>query len=142
MAIRKLRRNERLSAADLKQLDALLFESGDISYRRAFALAYGPQPNLPAFLRSLVGMDRAAAKLAFSRFLLVSKYNPSQIQFVNTIIDYLTLHGTISVQPLNESRYADISPLGIDGFFYKPDADAIVGILAAFGTTEQSQWAS
>ena len=136
--IRRLRTNQPLTAADLRQLDAMLFESAELGDRRTFEAAYGRQPDLPTFVRSIVGMDPAAARAAFGRFLLASTYGATQIQFVNTIIDYLTLHGTIDVKRLYESPFRDMNPAGVDGLFSKPDADAIVQILAGLSPQDQA----
>jgi type I restriction enzyme R subunit len=128
----KLRNNERLSAADLDELEKMLFEASDLGDRRKFAAAYGDQPNLAAFIRSLIGLDREAAKNAFSKFLTGSQYNAQQIQFVNYIIDYLTEHGQMPVSRLYEAPYTDINPMSLDGLFSNADANLITQILASF----------
>ena len=56
--LRKLRRNQPLTATDLQELDALLHEAGDIARARAL------YASLPMFIRSLVGLDREAAAAA------------------------------------------------------------------------------
>lgn len=45
---------------------------------------------LGLFVRSMVGLDREAAKRAFEGFLNGRTLTASQIQFVNLVIDYWT----------------------------------------------------
>ena len=111
------------------ELERLLFEASELGDRTRFAEAYGQQPNLPGFVRSLIGMNRDAAKKAFAQFLSGSQYNAQQIQFVNYIIENLTQHGTMPVSRLYESPYTEIDPLGLDGLFNPNDATLITQIL-------------
>lgn len=72
------------------------------------------------FVRSLIGLDRAAAKEAFAGFLSGKVLTANQIEFVNLIIEHLTERGAMEVRLLYESPYTDFNPLGVDGLF-KPD---------------------
>lgn len=99
VTIRKLRMNKPLTAADLEELERMLSESGigraeDIS--RAKAEAHG----LGLFVRSLVGMDREAAKQALARFLSEKTFRANQIEFVNLIVNHLTEHGLMEAARL------------------------------------------
>jgi hypothetical protein len=57
------------------------------------------------------------------------KFNSSQIQFINLIIDYLSENGAIEPSKLYEAPYTDFNTSGLDGVFQDSDADRIVGIL-------------
>ena len=81
-------------------------------------------------IRSLVGLDRAAAKELFVRFLDGSRYSSQQIRFVEMIIDRLTASGEIEPGQLYEPPFTGIHYEGLDGAFGDADADAIVGTLA------------
>ena len=70
---------------------------------------------LGLFVRSLVGLDREAAKQAFAGFLAGTTLNANQIEFVNLIVDHLTEHGVMGAAPLYESPFTDITPRGPDG---------------------------
>ncbi len=74
-------------------------------------------------------MDREAAKKAFSEYLNEHKFNSSQIQFINLIIDYLSQNGVIEPSKLYEAPYTDFNTSGLDGVFQDSDADRIVRIL-------------
>ena len=81
------------------------------------------------FIRSLVGLDREAAKLAFGDFLTGSKLSANQIEFINLIIDHLTHHGTMSASLLYESPFTDINAQGPEGVFSSVQVDALVAVL-------------
>ena len=112
VAIHKLRMNRALTAADLAELERMLGESGspeDIS--RAKETSHG----LGLFVRSLVGLDREAAKTALGGFLAEKSLTANQIEFVNLIVNHLTEHGVMEAALLYESPFTDLTPRGPDG---------------------------
>ena len=89
VVIAKLRMNKPLTASDLAELERLLGESGtggpdDI--HRAADEAQG----LGLFVRSLVGMDRSAAKNALAGFIGGKTFTANQLEFINLVVDHLT----------------------------------------------------
>ena len=48
----------------------MLFESGEVGSREEFDACFGEQERLGLFIRKLVGLDREAAKKAFSMDVL------------------------------------------------------------------------
>ena len=68
--------------------------------QKQFVQIYGPQQNLAAFIRTLVGLDRAKAKERFAQFLDGQTYTADQIRFVNYIINHLAANGTIAPELL------------------------------------------
>ena len=50
---------------------------------------------LPRFVRALVGLDREAAKRAFSQFLDGRRLAADQLEFVDLVIDHLTARGVM-----------------------------------------------
>src|SRR5690606_6420822 len=102
VAVAKLRMNRPLTSSDLAELERLLAESGagapeDI--QRAAEDAHG----LGLLVRSLVGMDRAAAKEALAKFTNARTLTANQLEFVNLIVDHLTEHGVVEAARLYES---------------------------------------
>lgn len=89
---------------------------------------FGEQ-SMPRFIRSLVGLDRTAAKALFAGFLDGSRYNSQQIRFVEMIIDRLTASGEIEPGQLYEAPFTSIHQHGLDGAFGDVDADAIVRLV-------------
>jgi type I restriction enzyme R subunit len=84
---------------------------------------------LGLFVRSLVGMDREAAKRAFDRFLSGKTLTANQIQFVNLIVEFLTQSGWMHVGQLYDSPFTDYSPRGIDGMFSADQVAQLLGVL-------------
>jgi type I restriction enzyme, R subunit len=83
--IHKLRWNEPLGEQDLDALEQMLVAAGagtkdDISKVRSGS-------RLGLFVRSMVGLDREAAKRAFDGFLAGKTFTANQIQFVNLVVD-------------------------------------------------------
>ena len=90
---------------------------------------------LGLFIRSLVGMDREAAKQAFGVFLTGRTPSANQIEFVNLIVDHLTEHGVMDPARLYESPFTDINPRGPEGVFTEPQVDELVTVLKAIRQT-------
>ena len=128
VAVAKLKRNIPLTDADLTALEEMLFNSEVIEDREIFAEVYGQNISLKLFIRKLVGLDRNAAKELFSKYLN-SKFNTSQIRFVENIIDYLTQNGVMSPELLYEPPFTDLHTEGLDGIFADKEADNIIEIL-------------
>jgi type I restriction enzyme R subunit len=84
---------------------------------------------LGLFIRSLVGLDRAAAKEAFADYLDGERFSAEQIRIVNMIINELTKNGVVEPRRLYESPYTDYAPTGIDVVFPREDVEVIVDTL-------------
>ena len=84
---------------------------------------------LGLFVRSLVGLDRAAAKKAFAGFVDGKSLNANQLEFVDLVINHLTDRGVVKVEALYSSPYTDVSPQGPDGLFKPQEVDQLVDIL-------------
>jgi len=128
MAIRKLRANKALTAADIAELQRILAESGagapeDI--QRATEESCG----LGLFVRSLVGLDRQAAKEAMAGFPHGKSLGANQIEFVNLIVDHLTEHGVMDAAKLYESPFTDLASHGPDGLFNPVQLDELLAAI-------------
>lgn len=128
IAINKLRMNEPLTKGDLKELERILAESG-IGKTEAIERAKTESNGLGLFVRSLVGLDRSAAKAAFAAFTDGKTLTANQLEFVSLVIDHLTDRGVVSVESLYTSPYTDVSPQGPDGLFKPKEVDQLVDIL-------------
>lgn len=129
IAVNKLKHNVPVTPTDIKELERLLFKSGELGDREDFEKSFGVQEQLGEFIRRLVGLDREAAKRAFGEYLNDSTFNANQIRFVNQIINYLTQNGVMDAARLYESPYTDYNSEGLDGVFKDVQANGIVGIL-------------
>lgn len=125
IALQKLRRNKQLTPDDLDSLAEMLLASGgdqqvDIAWVTERVGALGP------FIRSLVGLDRAAATEAFAAYLDQTKFSVEQVRFVSLIVDELTANGAMEPARLFESPYTDHGHVDV---IFPKDIDVIVDIL-------------
>jgi type I restriction enzyme R subunit len=128
LTVYKLRLNEPLTAIDLAELERMLSESG-IGTAEDLEKAKADCDGLGLFVRSLVGLDREAAKKALGGFIAGKTLRANQIEFPNLIIDHLTEHGAMEARLLYDSPYTDFSARGVDGVFESGDVDELVSIL-------------
>ena len=128
ITIHKLRTNEPLTASDLCELERILTENG-IGTAADVAKAKAENHGLGIFVRSLVGMDREAAKGALDSFVSTQALTANQIEFLDEIVNHLTEHGIMDAGRLYESPYTDFNPLGVDGVFQPAQVEQIISIL-------------
>ncbi len=129
-AIQKLRFNEALTQGDVQELEKMLLDAGTGTtedLNRAKQESY----RLGLFLRSVVGLDREAAKRSFDGFLIGKTPTANQIEFVNLMIDHLTQRGWMEPSALYESPFTDISPRGVEGLFPSKEVEQLIGVLAS-----------
>ena len=86
-------------------------------------------------MRSLVGLDREAAKEALAGFLAGKTLGANQIEFVNLIVDHLTEHGVMDAALLYESPFTDLTPRGPDGLFSSKEVDELITVLTTVNAT-------
>lgn len=128
ITILKLRRNEQLTTQDLSELERILLEqdvASDADLQRVRT-----EGGLGLFIRSLVGLDREAAKQAFAKFIAERTLNADQIEFIDLIINYLMEEGVMDARLLYESPFTDIDDQGVSGLFSIIDVTALVQLLA------------
>mgnify|MGYP006296725663 CR=1 FL=1 len=119
LVIHRLRSNQPLTDSDLQGLEKTLVEIGEDDGPTLLSnlLARSGAPSLPWFVRSLVGLDRAAAQEAFSQLLNDRSLTAPQIRFVELIIDQLTARGVMSADALYEPPFTHLHAGGPDALF-------------------------
>ncbi|MDE0853158.1 MAG: DEAD/DEAH box helicase family protein [Nevskia sp.] len=135
LVIAKLRFNRPLTPTDLSELERFVYESEVVGGREQFVQGFGADRPLTLFIRSLVGLDRNAAKEAFGQFLDANRYSSQQIRFVEMIIERLTQKGVVEPAQLYEPPFTAIHHLGVDGAFADADAQKLVDVLNDFKKT-------
>lgn len=83
---------------------------------------------LRLFVRSLVGLERDAAKAAFSDFMAGKNMNGNQIEFINPIVDHLKESGAMDPRRLYDSPFTDFDDQGVSGVFPQADVQHIVKV--------------
>jgi type I restriction enzyme R subunit len=128
LTIRKLRMDHALTATDLAELERMLLEAGIASadeLRRAMEESHG----LGLFIRSLVGLDREAAKRALAGFMDGKALSANQVEFLNLVADHLTQRGYMPVERLYDSPFTDLNPQGVEGVFSPEQTDELIQVL-------------
>ncbi|WP_419854638.1 DEAD/DEAH box helicase family protein [Candidatus Poriferisodalis sp.] len=132
--VAKVRSGETLTLVDMEALQRVLVGAG-IGDTDTFAEASKRAGSFGLFIRSLVGLDRAAAMRAFSKFLDDKRYSANQIRFVEMVIDYLTDNGTIDPGRIYDSPFISVAPQGPELLYSPSDADEFFEIVKHFHNT-------
>ena len=119
LVIRRLRSNQPLTETDLQGLEKTLAEIGEDEGKDLLSglMTRSGAPSLAHFVRSLVGLDRAAAQSAFSSFLSDRSLTPPQIRFVEMIIEQLAVKGVVEAAALYEAPFINLHSGGPDELF-------------------------
>lgn len=133
-AIRKLRTNRPLTPEDLASLERLLVDGG-VGAAAEIDQARAESTGLGVFARSLVGMERAAAKEAMAGFMAGKTLSANQIEFIDLIVNHLTEHGILEPALLYESPFTDVTPRGPDGLFPAGQLEELIAALSAVRAT-------
>jgi type I restriction enzyme R subunit len=123
--VAKVRSGEPLTKADIAELQRILVAAG-IGDNSTFDQAVKKAGSFGKFIRSLVGLDRAAAKEVFAEFIDDKRYSKNQIQFVTLIIDELTERGVVEIARVYEAPYIALAPEGPETMFVEADLDRIL----------------
>ena len=103
--ITKLKKNEPMTAADLKVLEEILWS--ELGTREEYDAEYQGKP-LGEFVREIVGLDMNAAKEAFAEFLDDTSLDSNQIYFVNQIVEYIVHNGLMKdLSVLQDAPFTD-----------------------------------
>ena len=119
IVIHRPRTNQPLTATDLQGLEQTLVEIGEDDGETLLSglLARNDAPSLAHFVRSMVGMDRAAAQEVFSEYLSNRTLTPPQIRFIEMVIDQLTARGVMEPSALYEAPFSSVHADGPEALF-------------------------
>jgi type I restriction enzyme R subunit len=119
IVIHRLRSNEPLTETDLNGLEKTLVEIGNEEGKALLTglLERNNAPSLAYFVRSLVGLDRAAVKSLFAEYLSDRSLTSQQIRFIEMVVDQLTARGIMEASALYEPPFSNVHHGGPDGLF-------------------------
>lgn len=128
ITIHRIKNNKPITRSELQELEKMILSmDGNIS-REVLEKALEGQP-LAQFVRSIIGLDINAAKEAFSEFLGNAKLTADQQTFINRLIDFLSVKGTIDNKMLFDVPFTEINHEGITGVFPVEQATKVISIL-------------
>ncbi len=137
--LHKLRFNEPLTAEDLTALEAIFIAEG--STAEEIDAAKESAQGLGLFVRSLVGLDRGAAKQALASFMTGKTLTANQIVFLDHVINHLAITGWINPRNLYASPFTDLHPHGVDGIFDPASTLALISTLQGVRQNATPIWA-
>jgi len=128
LTMQRLRRNQPLTSNDLEELELFLISHG-IGDAHVIERAKEECHGFGLFVRSLVGIDRNAAKELFADYLAEGTHSVMQIRFINAVIDELTSKGVMEASRLYDPPFSDIAPTGPEDLFSRYEAGQIFDLL-------------
>jgi type I restriction enzyme, R subunit len=134
--VRKIWRNEQVTATDLNELATIFTEPGfgiheDVEQVTAEHGGFG------LFLRSMTGLDYEAAFETFGLFRSGRTFTPPQQGYLNLLIDVLAKNGLVTPRSLYGSPFTLRAPRGPEDLFTANEVSAIVAVLDAVRATAQ-----
>ncbi len=128
ITIQKLRKNIKLTSAELSELEKLVFIDSQLGTKEDYVKNYGEQP-LGKFIRLILGLEEEAVQKAFSEFIDTGNLRVEQIQFIRTIVSHFKINGVLELQQLAHPPFTEINDKGIFGLFEDEDQDKIIRIV-------------
>jgi type I restriction enzyme R subunit len=134
IALQKIRRALPVTKQDLDELEGMLINLGvtDADGLQELENSVG----LSGFLRQLTGLDRTAAKAAFSDFVAKHSLTADQMEFLDLLVEFLTENGTVDPRLFYESPFTDFDDLGIVGVFSAAQSKEIISIVKRLNQVE------
>ncbi|PCJ21113.1 MAG: hypothetical protein COB02_00570 [Candidatus Cloacimonadota bacterium] len=116
-SIQKLKNNQMLNSMDIIELESLLYSRDIAGSKEQFEKVYGSEIDLGQFIRSLIGLNKSAAKKVFSKLIEESTLNSTQMSFIDEIINLLTQKGTMDKSQLWKQPFDTWGTEGIMSVF-------------------------
>lgn len=127
LSLQRLRRNQPLTPQDLEELEKMLVKAGGTP--ALIDEAKSECKGIGLFVRTLVGLDREAVVEAFSQFVVATQATPSQIEFIELVVQELTRNGVMEAERLFQSPFTDVSAQGPLAVFPQNRVAQLVDVL-------------
>jgi type I restriction enzyme R subunit len=128
LTIHRLHTNQPITAAELDDLDRMLFDQSGAGTHEEFKSALGAKP-LGIFIRSILGLDSQSANDAFAEFLSNGTLKSFQISFVKDLIQQFTQDGKVDPEMLWEQPFTKFHQEGVSGVFPLDTSRKIIEIV-------------
>jgi len=136
--LQKIRKDEPVIQAELDGLaSTILTENPGVNLSVLNDFYGRTADNLRTTIRELVGMESGAVEQHFTDFLHQHpQLTHKQVQFMNLLKQYISEHGSITIDKLYEAPFTHVSHEGIDGVFTTSDVDDLLAVLKPFVAQE------
>jgi len=131
VTINRIRNGEKITEAELQSLEKILL-NGKIK-KEELESELGKKLDWVDFIIGLTGLSEERVNKAFADFINEYQLSSVQIQFLNTIKQFLTTNGKIVPEKLYDSPFKNFHSLGVDGVFNEQQTDKIFKIIEQFG---------
>jgi type I restriction enzyme R subunit len=114
--LQKIKNLERLTQADMRELEHILWEElGTEADYKSYLQQEGLQLNSSAamLIRKLAGVDRTKAISLFTEYIHVNMLNAEQMEFLKSILDYVCQNGDMERKDLIDNQTIRTSMLRI-----------------------------
>ena len=128
LVIDKLHKNIPITEKELALLESFLFDEENRS-KEDYEKEYG-ELSLGKFIRSIVGLDIEVVNTLFASYIQNKNLQPAQISFLNKLINYLNINGTLDKKLLVKPPFTETHDNGIIGVFTnEEDVRSIISIV-------------
>ncbi|SHF67743.1 type I restriction enzyme, R subunit [Salegentibacter echinorum] len=127
ITITRIRNGDQITEKELQALEKMIF-NGKLSKEEA-EKEMGPI-NLISLIISLHGLSKEHVDEAFANFINKYQLNSKQIEFLNTIKQFVTRKGKIDPQKLYDAPFNTYHPNAVEGVFNPKQADQIFEIIS------------
>jgi type I restriction enzyme R subunit len=145
--LQKIRRGEKVTAADLEALVSLvLTQNPTVDLRTLQEFYPATAGSLEDLIRSISGMEAAAVDARFAKFAGQYPLSATQTQFLAMLKREIAEHGAIAIERLYAPPFTAVHSGGLDGVFHEErQIDELLEIVRTFephaasgpGTTKQ-----
>ena len=115
LVINKLHKNIPITEQELALLESFLFDEEERT-KEGYKREYGDLP-LGKFIRTIIGLDIEVVNNLFAEYIQNQNLQPTQISFLNTLINYLNTNGTLDKSLLVKPPFTESHDDGIIGVF-------------------------